>query len=137
MKKCDPLEILKSNSLKATSQRVSALQEIIKIGKVFNAEELHIAMKDEADLATVYRILTILSDKNIIREINSSTGTKFYEMSCVHNPVHPHFQCIKCKRIMCLDELSPEDEAVLYKYSTSGKVTGVSILFTGICSKCE
>ena len=89
------------------------------------------------DLVTIYRTLNLFEEKGIIREILSKDDTKYYEISCVHNPVHPHLYCRRCKTLSCLGELKEKDLINLKKYGVDCSVDDISIQFTGVCSKCR
>jgi Fe2+ or Zn2+ uptake regulation protein len=137
MDKCNANNILKKNKLKSTRQRILLLEAIINSEKVFSANSLHERIKNRMDLVTIYRILSILLEKKIIREIVSNETTKFYELSCEHNPVHPHFICDKCKNIICLGEIDRKEIANLEKYSEDNLIKTIIIQFTGTCNKCK
>ena len=87
------------------------------------------------DKATVYRNLKSLLNKKIIREIKGDKS--FYEINCnIHNPIHPHFECVKCKKIYCLKPLSAEDTINLSHY-TDFEINSIEITLKGICNECK
>ena len=137
MDKCDAAAILKQNELKVTQQRLLLLESIIDSERVFSTISLHEKVKNSMDLVTIYRILSIFLDKKIIREIVSNETTRFYELSCEHNPIHPHFTCNKCKRIICLNQIENTDISNLKKYSGDNLTDDVIIQLTGTCSNCR
>ncbi|QCT93874.1 ferric uptake regulation protein [Caminibacter mediatlanticus TB-2] len=102
---------------------------------IMNAKELQEILK--VDKATIYRNLKNLIKKEVIREIKNNDGTSFYEIACnIHNPIHPHFECIICKKMYCLKPLSAEDTLNLSKYSNF-EISQIEIKFSGICNKCK
>ena len=137
MDKCNALTLLKEHELKVTKQRKLLLDEIIEIEESFSANTLYQNMHNEMDMATVYRILNIFKEKRIIREILSIDDTKYFELSCIHHPVHPHFFCKKCNNIVCLDQLKDQDLMILKKYSQDLTIDDIKISFTGLCNKCK
>ncbi len=137
MDKCDAKTILKINKLKMTNQRIKLLQTIIDSERVFSAASLQEKVKEEMDLVTIYRILSIFLNNKIIREVSSNETTRFYELSCEHHPVHPHFICNKCNKIICLSALTNSDIVSLKKYSENNIVENINIQFTGICHNCK
>ncbi len=137
MEKCDAAAILKQNDLKTTQHRLLLLESIIDSEKVFSAISLHERVGDCMDTVTIYRILSVFLEKKIVREIVSNETTRFYELSCEHNPIHPHFTCNKCKRIICLNQIESSDISNLKKYSGDNLIDDVIIQFTGTCSNCR
>ena len=100
---------------------------------ILNAKELQNLLN--VDKATIYRNIKSLLKKQIIREISSKKS--FYEINCnIHNPVHPHFECIKCKKIFCLKPLSSKDIINISSY-TDFKINSIDIKIKGICNECK
>ncbi|MBN1500484.1 MAG: transcriptional repressor [Spirochaetes bacterium] len=137
MDKCDSAVILKQNGLKVTQQRLLLLDAIINTDKIFSALSLQDKVNDNMDLVTIYRILTVFLENKIIRDVISKDTTRFYELSCIHNPVHPHFVCRKCNNIICLNSLKNGYMSKFKEITGDNIVENVIIQFTGICSKCK
>ena len=137
MEKCDPKKLLKSGNIKITSQRISILNEIIKLEKPFNANDLYVILKNKIDLATIYRVFGIFKESGIIREVAHKGDVLYYELSCIHHPVHPHFICDNCRSIICLKELQSKDSTALSRYTKELTVRDISINFNGLCKKCK
>ena len=120
----------KLKNLKNTEYQIALL--LSKKG-ILSAKELQELLN--VDKATIYRNLKNLLKKKIIREINSQKS--FYEINCnIHNPIHPHFECIKCKKIFCLKPLSAEDTINLTHY-TKFEINSIEIIIKGICDECK
>ena len=121
----------KLKNLKNTEYRIAFL---LSKQRILSAKELQDILK--VDKATIYRNIKSLLKKKIIREILTDEKT-FYEINCnIHNPIHPHFECIKCKKIVCLKPLSAEDTINLSKY-TSFEINSIDIKIKGICNDCK
>lgn len=138
MDKCNSLDLLKSHNLKATKQRLLLLDSILGLeNKIFSVKKLFPALAGNMDQATVYRILNNLNEMGIIREIYTSNGERFFEISCIHNPVHPHFHCTVCRRISCLPALKEKKyENMMMDYKDL-IISDISINFTGVCHECN
>jgi len=122
----------KLNNLKKSEYKIALL---LNEKGILNAKELQNLLK--LDKATIYRNLKNLINKNVIREIKSDDGAGFYEINCnIHNPIHPHFECIKCKKIFCLKSLSAEDTINLSHY-TDFEINSIDIKIKGICNECN
>ena len=135
MEICNAKTYLKQNGLKVTRQRQILLQAIIDSEKIFSATSLHENVKECMDHVTIYRILKVFLDNNIIREVVSHDTIHFYELSCEHKPVHPHFICKKCKSILCLDDLNEKNISNLKKTAKDNAIEYIQ--FSGTCKNCQ
>jgi len=131
--------LLRSRRIRATRKKTAILREIHDCGRPLNASELYERVSEElpVDLATVYRTLNAFSKKGLVREISDGSGAVSYEIACVHNPVHPHFKCVRCRRISCLDTLTVESEAVVKEYASGCEIEEISITLSGTCEDCR
>jgi Fur family ferric uptake transcriptional regulator len=139
MEHCDSVELLKRNRIRVTRRKTAILREIIECGRPLNAAELHdrVSATVGLDLATVYRTLGAFVESRLVREITDDTGTQYYEIACRHNPAHPHFKCVRCRRITCLESLDSEDTALIFsKVFPHGEITGIAITVSGVCRTC-
>ena len=140
MEHCDSRELLKRHRMRITRRKTAVLRELIASDRPLSAAELHdrVSASVRLDLATVYRSLNALAKNGVIREITDDSGIQHYEIACRHNPAHPHFKCVKCRRITCLASLESEDTAgIVSLFSPHGEITGITITVTGICRTCE
>ncbi len=137
MDKCNAKELLKSHKLKVTKQRTLLLDQIINIKGVFTVASLLIDLESYMDQATIYRIVNIFCEKGLIREILTRDDSKKYELSCIHNPIHPHFHCNKCGKTYCLKALGVETQGLLEQSCKGFNIESRSIQFSGICKICD
>ena len=134
---CDAAKVLKSCGVRVTPARVVLLEKLHSRRGPFTARELHSNLPaGSADLVTVYRFLALLVKTNLVREIAGTDGVAYYEMACVHNPVHPHFECLSCGRLFCLPLFREEDSDRVLGYGTGHCVESVSVVFRGTCADC-
>ncbi len=121
----------KLKNLKKTEYKIALL---LSENGILNANDLQNMLN--VDKATVYRNLKSLLKKKIIREILTDEKS-FYEIDCnIHNPIHPHFECVKCKKIYCLKPLSAQDTINLSHY-TDFEISSIEIIIKGICNECK
>ncbi|MHB9027829.1 MAG: Fur family transcriptional regulator [Candidatus Latescibacterota bacterium] len=122
-----------------TRRKTAILREILGSNRPLNAAELHqrVSAALPIDLATVYRTLGALSKRGLLREISDGSGTLYYEIACVHNPVHPHFRCLQCRKITCLGTLTGESAAAVAKYAGGCEIEEISITLSGVCGDCR
>ncbi len=139
MKHCDTIQILREHGIRVTPRKIAVLREILASDRPLGASELHgrASATITLDLATVYRALDIFLKHGIIREIADDNGTQAFEIACVHNPAHPHFKCLKCRRITCLGSFEKsETESLFSRFSGSRTITDISITMSGLCESC-
>ncbi|WP_147679189.1 Fur family transcriptional regulator [Algibacter pacificus] len=65
-------------------------------------------LNSDMNKTTVYRILNKLEDDGVVHSFLGKNGHKWYAKcnncsSTKHHDVHPHFQCITCGKVDCLD----------------------------------
>lgn len=135
MNYCDAKSLLTEKKLKHTKNRISVLNFILRSKTPVSAIQLQNNI-EEIDKATIYRTLNILRDNEIIRELPAESGAAHYEKACVHNPVHPHFQCTDCGRLSCLTPLSFDDSVRISKMAEGNKISSVNIIIKGTCEDC-
>jgi len=135
---CNPKVLLKENNIRATKRKVAILRCIIDSNSPLSARELHrrVSPSMNIDIVTVYRTLSVFKEAGVVRDIRISTGTQYFEMACVHNPVHPHFLCTRCRRMSCLRCLKDTETEHLSEFAGDCEVDEISITITGICPEC-
>ncbi len=90
------------------------------------------------DSATVFRNLNSMSQVGLLRR--AELGDHVWRFEVIrknqhgHGPLHPHFLCIDCGKVTCLDEveLTASSQRVTEQV---GKVT--EILVRGHCNQCR
>jgi Fe2+ or Zn2+ uptake regulation protein len=143
---CDASETLKKAGLAKTSQRMAVLQDLILAERPLNAHEIfkktqsdfhRHSLEAKINRVTVYRILSSFRESGIVREIETGHGTSYYEMACVHNPVHPHFRCRHCGRIVCLPPLTLSQAWDWLAQPSNFSVERIDIQLIGLCAQCK
>ena len=84
-------------------------------------------------LSTVYRNLNILVDDGALIAIKGPGAEVHYDYN-VSN--HCHIQCRICSKVSDIDFKPVEYISLLPEQASGFHVDGVSVTFTGICSKC-
>jgi Fur family transcriptional regulator, ferric uptake regulator len=134
---CEPEKILKDCHLKLTGQRLEILKVIISNSLPFSIQDIKNKLKKNIDLVTIYRFIDILNGNNLISEVYNSEGTRYFELSCIHNPNHPHFICKKCGKIYCIKDFLIEKDLEINKNMIKNyQVSNISINLSGICNSC-
>jgi Fe2+ or Zn2+ uptake regulation protein len=137
MDKCSSEQLLNGKKIKITKQRVVILDQILSEDSSFCANDLYDELKGELDIVTIYRNLQLLSEAGILREVMNKSDRQYFELACVHNPVHPHFYCNSCKKIFCMKSksnytvpkrINPEMDFLIYE---------TVLQYSGICPACR
>ncbi len=86
---------------------------------------------------TVYRILDLLVEKNLLERLSSGDRSFRYGLApnANHRP-HPHFFCRRCGAMECLasDSLDLDTRALERRYP--GAIEKVEVRVDGICGNC-
>jgi len=135
--------ILREAGLRQTAPRLATLQEIATLSAPVSHGELveRMAVFDY-DAATIYRCLNDLADAGILSRMQLGDRTFRFEFReqtpeiPVTGALHPHFLCVQCGRILCLEhrDILSADERRRIK-ARVGEVT--EILVKGVCHPCR
>jgi len=128
------VDILKSSGLKATLQRLSILEIIDKNGHI-KIDDLYQEMfqtHPTLSLATVYKNIITMIDKDVILEVPIIGGKSFFELKKID---HIHLICNSCNSIedkdmmtSNIDFLSPSNKFLL---------SHSQVNLYGICARCQ
>lgn len=131
--------LLASKGLKFTSERKQLLEEILRLRKHFDADELYELIKKKGlriSRDTVYRTLPLLLECGVVQKSVGDGRREYFERTSVKGH-HDHMVCIACGKI--LEFNSPEIEAL---QDVVCKRYGFKLLFHdhrlfGHCSTCH
>ncbi|MBD2253342.1 Fur family transcriptional regulator [Nostoc parmelioides] len=76
--------------------------QTLPTGKHLSAESLHLLLLERGEamsLSTVYRILKIMTNMGIIREVELAQAQKHYELNTISTH-HHHIVCVQCHQII-------------------------------------
>lgn len=119
----------------------SAVLNLIQNSAVaLSHSEIQEKLEGLCDRVTIYRILDRLTEDGLIHKIaNSDASLKYascskchHSKSTEHTHNHVHFSCLKCKSVVCLENVQPE-----IKLPNSYKLVEVNFTVTGICPNCQ
>jgi len=132
-------EYLSRKNLRMTPQRMLILDTFLKTEKHLTSEDLYnlVKRKDKSiGQATVYRMLKLLTETDIAREVDFGDGSMRYEHQLNHAH-HDHLICEGCKKnIEVLDEeIEKSQEKIAKKHGFV--LTGHKMYLYGICEECR
>ncbi len=133
-------DMIKSLGLNNSIQREYVLKILFENGGHLNADELLYKVKSTYNvnigIATVYRILTLLEDLNIVKSISiSGQDFKVYELNL--KPHHDHMVCIKCGKIVEFFDAELEKIQELVAHEKGFQLQSHTMMLYGICKKCK
>ena len=108
-----------------------------KSGTALCHEDIEKQVSEKMDRVTIYRILQGFCDNGQVHKIINENGKTYYALchDCTaenHHDNHPHFQCIVCRTIRCIEV--PIVEQPLPK---GYDVLSSTAFISGYCQKCS
>ena len=103
-------KILKQKAVRITPMRQLLLEYFLKHNKPYGLQELEKAFP-KSDRITMYRTLKTFEENGIIHSIDNGTNEVKYALCkehCTpshHLDQHPHFHCLHCHQITCLEHI--------------------------------
>jgi len=131
--------ILLKAGLSKTPQRIAVINILAEVRAPVNINSIRQALKAkiQIDRVTIYRILSLLKQHGIIREIASTSGTTFFELATGENPVHPHFICRTCEKLSCLEPLTFSQATQWLSPTGDYSIEDIEINISGLCAGCR
>lgn len=129
---------LKENGLNKTKGKIRILQIISGSETPVSVQEINAKMKESCDVSTIFRTITQLKEKNIIREVNLEEGFLRYEMAH-HGHDHHHHHHVRCRICGDIRNIEKCDLALFEKAiaKLGFKDMEHRLEFTGVCSACS
>lgn len=134
--------LLKTNNFRLTGPRKEVISILVKSKKPLNPYKISELIEKRGvrvDVSTVYRILKVLLELNLVHFNDKSQGYLF--CSHVHDEeddkCHHHFICNSCGDV---EEFCVDDKNFLQKLSQllpQNKILSHSIELAGVCSNCN
>ena len=129
---------LAKKNLRETPQRGMILDAFLKREEHITAEQLYdIVKKDDPTIgqATVYRVLKLIVEAGLAREVDFGDGTMRYE-HCYNHPHHDHLVCRGCgKTVEVMDAIIEELQKRVAE-SFGFELTDHEMYLYGYCEKC-
>lgn len=125
------IAILKSAGYKLTNQRKDVLCTILGAQKPISLKEIQNNCSN-IDFASIYRIVNLFLELNIVRKVNFGERYLRYEIETEHMH-HHHVVCSKCGKIQKIDYCLVAELEKL----TNFKILDHHMEFIGLCPKCK
>ena len=139
--KSDQSESIKASirnvGLRATPARIATLKLLHGATSPLTHAEVAEELQDlGVDKATVFRNLNDMASKGLLRR--TELGDRVWRFELIgedddHNSAHPHFVCVDCGTVSCIDEIKLTAGSI----RSSKKIGEVTeILLRGHCNDC-
>lgn len=134
----DVEDILTRKEVKPTSNRILVMRELIKASHPVSLADLEISLGFSMDKASIFRVLELFSEKDIIHVIEDGSRSLKYELchSGTHHTIadqHVHFYCERCKETYCFEDVS----VPLVNIPEGFSPHTINYMIKGICPKCS
>lgn len=126
MNKSQILNILNSKGIKPTISRIAVFEKLSKMVTHPSVEEIYHSLKSEfptISLATVYSILKIFEEKEIVSSMNYNNSSARYDLVR-----EPHFHLYERKSDKIIDYINTDLQKLLDDYFAKNKIEGYSLL---------
>ncbi|WP_138204970.1 Fur family transcriptional regulator [Haloimpatiens lingqiaonensis] len=132
-------EALEEKGIKNTKHRIAILGILAETQMPLTAEEVFLNLKDKDIsiwISTVYRTLETLSAKGLtIKSSFMDDGKARYQLN--QNEHKHHLICIKCHKMIPIDECPFHDIEEELKDKVNFQVIGHKFEIYGYCSECK
>ena len=128
-------KLLKEYDLKVTPQRMCIVEELLKNGHL-SIEEMFDKIKDRfpsLSLATVYKNINAMMDKNFIKEVKIPNHKSKYELT---KDEHAHLICEKCGN---MEDIEVDNKTLVKEVEGKShyKIDHTAFIFGGLCPTCQ
>ena len=112
------------------------LNEFEKEPKALSTVDLIKRLSQDHNKTTIYRVLDRLEDDGVLHSFQGTDGVKFYAKchgcsKSQHSDIHPHFQCVSCGKMDCLEV------RVSLPKIPNRRVLSSELLLQGHCEQCS
>ncbi len=134
------VRFLEGKNLRLTSQRQAIIDAVFSTDNHFTAEQLlEWAKKNDPSVsrATVYRTLPLLTESNLVHEMDFGKDYKIYDPNYSDHPNHNHIICGDCDKIVEFedDKLDAMESQITEKHGFS--IKNLQLRITGTCEELK
>ena len=137
----DIIRQLEAKDIRLTANRILVAKELLKADRALSLSDLE-ARLGTVDKSSIFRVLTLLTDRHFVHQINDNTGQTKYaicEENChcfdPHHNIsdeHIHFHCEHCKKTFCL----PTRHIPEVELPEGFHIHNAEMIVTGLCPDC-
>jgi Fur family ferric uptake transcriptional regulator len=126
--------VLRGSGLRKTIGRVKIIEALMAERRPLTGAELIALLgRDAMDPASVYRVLSVFTEREIVHRIDGTDKVARYALNR-GRANHPHFTCRSCGKMECLDKITVPHLNV----RPQGYVVEEENMFlSGLCACCS
>lgn len=130
-------EMLSRRGVKPTSNRILVMRELMKATRPVSLADLEILLAFSMDKASIFRVLELFSEKDVVHVIEDGSRSLKYELchNDDHHTIadqHVHFYCERCKKTYCLETVG----VPMVDVPEGFRPHSVNYVIKGICPEC-
>jgi Fur family transcriptional regulator, ferric uptake regulator len=131
-------ERLAGTGVRPTRQRMLVLETLAAEPHDATAQEIHARLRERGErvgLATVYRALALLRERDVVDELAHRTGESCYRLC---NPGHHHhLVCSSCHRVEELEDCEIDGWIAKASRSHGFRPASHTVEVVGLCADCQ
>lgn len=128
-------ERIRSTGERLTAPRTRVLGALLEAGAARSHQEIERSLgAPRVDRVTLYRVLDWLVDHGLAHRVAGSDRVWRFSIAGEASSSHAHFECSRCGKMLCLDELSPRRMAA--QMPRGYRPQRMEITVTGLCVDC-
>lgn len=130
-------ERLERHGVQPTRQRLRVVDVLAREPHDTTAQEIHARLRAEGEpvgLATVYRTISLLSERGVVDALTHHAGETCYRL-CGEGH-HHHLVCGDCHRVVEIGDCSLEPWLEQISAAHDFVLTGHRVELTGLCADC-
>lgn len=129
-------ETIRNRGERVTSGRVQILAMLLAEQRAVSHHEIEERLqgKHRLDRVTLYRVLEWLNENGYIhRVVGDDRVWRFRANTDINPHRHAHFECTRCTRVICLDDMKAEYDRPLPAGYRSQQI---ELTVKGLCAEC-
>lgn len=136
MNSTDIETVLSRKGVKPTPNRILVVKELMKALRPVSLADLEISLGFSMDKASIFRVLELFSEKDVVHVIEDGSRSLKYELCHSSNhsisDQHVHFYCEQCKETYCFESVN----VPLINIPDGFSSHTINYMIKGICPKC-
>ncbi|HCK51719.1 MAG TPA: Fur family transcriptional regulator [Planctomycetaceae bacterium] len=135
----DVKAMIRGAGLRSTTARVAVIQQLASVRLPQTHADVTAALEAFGfDQSTIYRCLTELTDAGLVARLDLGDSLRRFELLKSGTDgfsQHPHFMCVSCGSVSCMDDHSFKIKANNRNATAPGEIQ--EVLLKGRCSSCQ
>jgi Fur family ferric uptake transcriptional regulator len=129
--------MVRASGDRVTAARVNTLGVLLAGRSALSHTDIEQAMSrgGTVDRVTLYRVLDWLVEKGLAHRIAGADRVWRYSIARAEHGDHAHFQCNRCGKVLCLEQLA-KPEVRLPRLPSGYRTERVEMTVQGRCAEC-